>query len=70
MAQPNSGRCLLLQAADDTTAEDRREGQKYWARYCTGALTFHDSPGDHASMLETPAVDFVGGIISQELADL
>jgi len=70
VAQPNSGRCLLLQAADDTTAEDRREGQKYWARYCTGALTFHDSPGDHASMLETPAVDFVGGIISQELADL
>ncbi|MCX8507688.1 MAG: thioesterase domain-containing protein, partial [Rhodobacteraceae bacterium] len=69
VARPNGGRCLVLQAADDTTAQERREGQQYWTRYCTGTLIFHDSPGDHASMLESPAVDFVAGIITQELAD-
>lgn len=66
----NAGRCVLLQACDDTTPDERQHGQDYWRRHCTGDLLFHDSPGNHASMLEAPAVDFVARIISEELEAL
>ena len=67
---PNAGRCVLLQACDDTTPEDRLHGQDYWKRHCTGDLLFHDSPGNHATMLEAPAVTFVARIIKEELEAL
>ncbi len=67
---PNAGRCVLLQACDDTTPAERLHGQDYWKSHCTGELLFHDSPGNHATMLEAPAVNFVAQIVTEELEAL
>lgn len=64
-ARPNGGHCIVLQACDDSTPQERRAGQTYWKKYTTGILAFHDSPGDHATMLESPSVDFAAAIIAK-----
>ncbi|WP_020593998.1 non-ribosomal peptide synthetase [Kiloniella laminariae] len=66
-AQTSKGRCLLVQATDDTSAEERAYGQEYWRKYAAGDLVFETSPGDHATMLEAPAVQHIAKILEKEI---
>jgi len=65
-ATDNGGRVVLIQATGDTTAKQRHEGADYWRRHVSGDLVIETSPGTHASMLESPAVDHVAELITRE----
>lgn len=65
-AGDNGGRVVLIQATGDTTAEQRHDGADYWRRHVSGDLIIEASPGTHASMLESPAVDHVADLITRE----